>query len=221
MTRQERTDAAGRGLEGYAHGEGAHLRATDRALRKVPSAEALILVEGISDQIAVETLARRLGRDLDAEAVVVVPIGGAQAASRFLHRFGPSGEDLELAGLCDADGAAPFRTAMAAAGLGSTSTVAEMAERGFHVCTPDLEGELIGAVGAERIEAVLAEQGDLRSFRTLQKQPQWRDRSVDDQLHRFFRSVSRRNLRYARLLVDAAEPDHVPRPLAAVLASIR
>ena len=42
---------------------------------------AVVLVEGLSDQAAVEALAERRGRDLDAEGVAVVPIGGAQAIS--------------------------------------------------------------------------------------------------------------------------------------------
>ena len=65
-------------------------------------ARAVVLVEGISDQIAVETLAERRGRNLEAEGISIVPIGGAQAIGNFLDRFGPKGYDLELAGLCDA-----------------------------------------------------------------------------------------------------------------------
>lgn len=44
-------------------------------------ARAVILVEGWSDQAALEALARRRGRDLLAEGVVVMPIGGAARAS--------------------------------------------------------------------------------------------------------------------------------------------
>jgi predicted ATP-dependent endonuclease of OLD family len=36
----------------------------------------VVLVEGMSDRHAVETVARRRGRDLQAEAVAVVPMGG-------------------------------------------------------------------------------------------------------------------------------------------------
>ena len=61
-----------------------------------------MLVEGISDQCALEALAERRGRNLDAEGVSVVPIGGAQSIGRFLNRFGPEGLDVKLAGLCDA-----------------------------------------------------------------------------------------------------------------------
>jgi predicted ATP-dependent endonuclease of OLD family len=63
--------------------------------------QAVVLVEGISDQQAIEALARRHGRDLAAEGVAVVPIGGAQAIGGFLERLGPRGLDVRLAGLCD------------------------------------------------------------------------------------------------------------------------
>jgi hypothetical protein len=40
---------------------------------------AVVLLEGISDQIAVETLGARPGRNLSNEGISVVPMGGAQA----------------------------------------------------------------------------------------------------------------------------------------------
>ena len=58
---------------------------------------ALILVEGPSDRIALETLAARRGRDLAAEGVEVMSIGGAQAIARALR--GVSG--IRIAGLYD------------------------------------------------------------------------------------------------------------------------
>ena len=80
---------------------------------------AAILVEGVSDRIAVETLAGRRGRDLAAEGVSVVPIGGAQAVGRFLDELGPRGRNLALAGLCDAGEERDFRRGLERAGLGS------------------------------------------------------------------------------------------------------
>src|SRR6266702_7373897 len=56
-----RRELASRLLEGYVHGPAAATEATARALAKVAAAEAVVLVEGISDQIAVETLAVRRG----------------------------------------------------------------------------------------------------------------------------------------------------------------
>src|SRR5919201_179658 len=89
---------------------------TTRALAAA-DARAVVLVEGISDQIALETLARRRGRDLDAERISVVPIGGAQAIGHFLNLFGPERLDLGLAGLCDAQKESDFRRRLQAGGL--------------------------------------------------------------------------------------------------------
>jgi hypothetical protein len=183
-------------------------------------ARAVVLVEGISDQAAVEALAERHGRDLEAERVAVVPIGGAQAIARFLNLFGPQGLDLTLAGLCDAGEEADFRGGLESAGLGTGLTRAEMERLGFYVCVADLEDELIRAVGVAGVEAIAAEQGDLGSFRTLQKQEAWRGRPEHEQLRRFMGSGGRRKLRYARLLVEALDLDRMPRPLDRVLRHV-
>ena len=88
---------------------------------------------------------------------------------------------------------------------------------GFHVCFEDLEDELIRALGYSGVEEVLASQGDLHSFRTLQKQPAWRGKSTESQLRRFMGSGATRKIRYARLLVETLALDDIPRPLTAVL----
>jgi hypothetical protein len=181
---------------------------------------AVVLVEGISDRVAVETLAERRGRNLDAEGVSVVSIGGAQAIGTFLTRFGPRGLDLRLVGLCDAAEVGDFRRGLARAGLGSDLTRVEMERLGFYVCEADLEDELIRALGAPAVEQVVEAQEELGSFRTLQKQAAWRGRPTEDQLRRFMGSGGRRKIRYARLLVEALEPAQVPRPLDLVLTHV-
>jgi hypothetical protein len=173
--------------------------ATQRALARAEGAQALVLVEGFSDQIALETLAARYGRDLARKGVAIIPIGGAQAIGNFVARL----PDTQIVGLCDEDEERLFRHA-----LGDVE---------FFVCHADLEDELIRALGTEAVEAVLAEEGDADAFRTFRKQPAWRGRPADEQLHRFLGSAGRRKLRYARLLVDALDLDAVPAPLAAVL----
>ncbi len=181
---------------------------------------AVVLVEGISDRLAVEALTQRRGRDLGAEGVSVVPIGGAQAIARYLNRFGPRGLDVTLAGLCDAGEERDFRLGLERAGLGSDLTRSDMEALGFYVCDADLEDELIRAHGAARVEEIIAAQGDLRAFRTLQKQAAWHGRPVEDQLRRFMGSGGRRKIRYARLLVEGLASEHVPRPLDRVLAHV-
>jgi hypothetical protein len=179
-----------------------------------------VLVEGISDRVALHTLAERRGRDLDGEGVAVVPIGGAQAIARFLGVYGPQGRDLELAGLCDAGEEGDFRRGLERAGLGSQLTRADMERLGFFVCDADLEEELIRALGADKVLEVVEAQGDLGPFRTLQKQPEWRGRPVEAQLRRFMGSGGRRKIRYARFLVEALDLGRVPRPLELVLARV-
>ena len=181
---------------------------------------AVVLVEGISDQAAVETLAERRGRNLDAEGISVVPIGGAQAIGRFLSQFGPQGLDVRLAGLCDVAEEGDFRRGLERAGLGSDLTRADMEALGFYVCVADLEDELIRAHGAAAVERAVDAQGDLGAFRTLQKQPAWRGRPHEQQLQRFMGSGGRRKIRYARLLVEALDLTRVPRPLDLVLAHV-
>jgi len=180
----------------------------------------VVLVEGISDQRAVEALAERRGRNLDAEGISVVPIGGAQAIGSFLDRLGPNGLDLRLAGLCDAAEERHFRRALERAGLGSSLTRGDMEELGFYVCVVDLEDELIRALGADAVEEVVGAQGDLGPFRTLQKQPVWQGRPKEEQLRRFMGSGGRRKIRYARLLVEVLDLGAVPRPLDGVLAHV-
>lgn len=176
----------------------------------------VVLVEGISDRIAIETLAERRGRGLADEGVSVVAMGGAQAIRGFLERF----RGLRLAGLCDAGEALEFQRGLERAGLGSNLDRAAMEELGFYVCDPDLEAELIRALGADRVLEVVETHGDLPPFRTFQKQVEWRGRPVEDQLRRFMGSGGRRKTRYARVLVGALEPDRVPRPLDLVLARV-
>ena len=179
-----------------------------------------MLVEGTSDQRALEALAERRGRSLDAEGISVVPIGGAQSIGRFLNLFGPQGLDVRLAGLCDAAEEGDFRRGLERAGLGAQLTRADMERLGFYVCVADLEDELIRALGAASVEQVVDAQGDLGSFRTLQKQPAWQGRPVEEQLRRFMGSGGRRKIRYARLLIDALDLAQVPRPLDLVLAHV-
>jgi hypothetical protein len=165
----------------------------------------VVLVEGTSDQVAVETLAERRAVSLVAEGIEVVPIGGAQAIGRFLAHFGPLG--VPLAGLYDVAEEREFARA-----LGD-----DLERVGFFACEPDLEGELIRALGADAVEAVAEAHGELNAFRTLQKQPAWRGQPAEEQLRRFMGSGGSRKIRYARLLVEALEPEAAPAPLARVL----
>jgi hypothetical protein len=177
----------------------------------------VILVEGVSDQLALEALAERRGRNLAADGIAIVPMGGAQAIGRFLERFGPRGLDLRLAGLCDEGEEGDFRHALERAGLGSNLTRVDMEQLGFYVCVADLEDELVRSAGAAAVEQVIAAEGEIGSFRTFQKQPAKRELPYEEQLWRF---MWNRKERYATLLVQALDLSRVPRPLDGVLAHV-
>jgi OLD-like protein len=178
----------------------------------------VVVVEGSSDQIAIETLAGRRGVDFATAGIQVVRLGGAHRIGSFLARLGRPTDGLRLAGLCDAGEERVFRGALERAGFGSDLTRAGMERLGFYVCVADLEDELIRALGSAAVEDILRRNGDLHRFRTLQQMPAWRGRAVEEQLRRFMGSGGRRKIRYARILVDALDLDCVPRPLDRVLA---
>ena len=190
-------------LTGYVSGPAAATEATAVALARAAAARAVVLVEGISDQIAVETLALRHGRDLAADGVAVLPVGGAHGMPRYLRRFGPG---VRLAGLCDAGEAPVVRRAAA--------------ELDLFVCVDDLEDELIRALGPDRVTEIFAAHDDLAAFRTIQRQPAWRGKPETAQLRRFLAAGSQRKLRYARLLTESIDLDRTPPPLAALLAAV-
>lgn len=208
------------GLLGYAHGPDAPIAAANTAYARAQQARTLVFVEGISDQIAVETLARRKGVDLDRLSVVVFPVGGSKSVTRYLREFGPMGEGKTLAGLCDADAAGIFSRALFNTGFTSVRSPDDMAEIGFFICDRYLEDELIRALGPERIVEIIQSQGDIAPLQTLQAQAQWRDRPLAEQIRRFFSSKARRSLRYARLLVEACDSNRIPRPLEAVVERV-
>jgi predicted ATP-dependent endonuclease of OLD family len=176
-------------------------------------ARAIVLVEGISDRVALETLAERLGRDLGREGVEIVPIGGAQALGRFLE--GTSAR--RVAGLCDAGEQRSYARALERAGFGAGLTREDMESLGFYVCEVDLEDELIRAIGADVVLHIAQEQGDLPRFHTFQKQIEHREKTIEAQLHRW---MGNRKIRYARLLVEALDLSRIPRPLDGVLAHV-
>ena len=204
------------------HDEGTRVYADfyRREASKVFSARAVVLVEGVSDQLALEALAERRGRNLDVEGVSIVPMGGVTNISKALGVFGPRGFAVKLAGLCDAGEEGDFKRALELAGLGSNLTRADMERLGFYVCVADLEDELIRALGAAAVERVLDAKGDLELFRTFQKQPTWRGRTAEEQLRRFIGTTSGRKIQSGAMLFDALDLDRIPRPLDGVFAHV-
>lgn len=185
----------------------------------VAEPRTIVLVEGPTDRAVVRTLARRQGRDLDAEGIEVVAIGGAMNIRTFLELLGAPRPDVRFAGLCDDNEAPYFQRALESAGFAEKVSREDLERLGFFVCVRDLEEELIRALGAEAVEEVLCAHGEIVSFRTLQKQPAWHGRPLEKQLRRFLGSQSRRAAA-TTWLAQAVELERIPPPLAGLLASL-
>ncbi|MFG3281889.1 TOPRIM nucleotidyl transferase/hydrolase domain-containing protein [Streptomyces sp. NPDC048111] len=170
-----------------------------------------VLLEGASDFAAVETLAARRGRDLGAEGVCVIAMGGAMSVGRYAGLLGPPGLGLRLTGLCDVRERRYYDRALQRA---------RAPLPGYFVCEADLEDELIRALGTARVEAIVAAEGDDRAWQTFLHQPAQLDRPRPLQLRRFLGTKKGRKIRYGRLLVEALDLAEVPAPLDALLAAL-
>jgi len=171
----------------------------------------VVLLEGLSDAAAVGALAAGRGRDLAAEGVCVMPMGGAMNVGHFARVLGPPGLDLRLTGLCDERERGFYARGLERAGAGRAE---------FFVCAADLEDELIRALGVTRVEELVRAQGELRPLRTFLSQPAQRDRTPQQQLRRFLGTKKGRKIHYGRVLVEALRPESVPAPLEDLLARL-
>ncbi|MEU9802587.1 TOPRIM nucleotidyl transferase/hydrolase domain-containing protein [Streptomyces sp. NPDC051000] len=170
-----------------------------------------VLLEGPSDLAAVEALAERRGRDLTAEGVGVVSMGGAMSVGCHAGLLGPPGLGLRLTGLCDEREQPFYERGLERAGA---------PRQGFFVCVADLEEELIRALGTARVEEIVRAEGDLRAWQTFLHQPAQHDRPRHRQLRRFLGTKKGRKIRYGRLLVEALDPEGAPAPLDDLLGSL-
>jgi hypothetical protein len=192
----------------------------ERITNEARQATTVVLVEGLSDQIVLEVLAERQGRALRADGTFIVPTGGATNFARCLTIFGPRGIDVRVAGLYDSPVKDRIRRSLETAAIGQGDDREGLESWGFYGCVTDLEDEMIRALGAGQVELVVAAEGEVRSFRRLQGMPFHRQRSLDDQLHRFIGTHSGRKYRYARSLALSLDLSHLPTPLAGLLGHL-
>jgi hypothetical protein len=193
------TEAAGAGS--------AALAAAAARARSDPGSCAVVLVEGMSDQAAMDTLAARCGRDLRGEGIFVVPMGGATNIGHFVDLFGPGGFGVRLAGLCDQGEERDFWRGLDRVGP-------------YFVCVADLEDELIRALGTGRVEELIQAEGESGPFRTFTRQPAHRETPRDQQLRRFMGTRSGRKIRYGHVLAAALDLTRIPGPLVGLLSAV-
>lgn len=184
-------------------------RATELAARV--GVRTAVLLEGPSDLAAVETLAARRSRDLAAEGVCPIAMGGAMSVGRFAGLLGPPGLGLRLTGLCDEREQRYYDRAL---------DRARAPREGFFVCRTDLEDELVRALGVPRVEEIVQAEGDFPAWQTFTRQPAQQDRSPHQRMRRFLGTRKGRKIRYGHLLVEALTPRQVPAPLDGLLACL-
>lgn len=180
----------------------------------------IVLVEGLSDKVAIDALAKRRGRNLSDEGITIIAIGGATKIWGFLDLLGPRGLDVKLSGLCDIGEERHLRRALQRAGFGINLSKFDMETLGFYICDADLEDELIRSLGVNKMLEVIAAQGDLGRFYLFRRQPEWQEQSSQAQLRRWLGTTAHRKISYAPLLVNALDLDRVPVPLERLLARV-
>lgn len=164
-----------------------------------------LLVEGESDKAAVVTVLPRFGIDLEAEHITVTVINGAGNFGRAIpeavklgHRVGGMYDEAEAHFVSDALNRYPGE---------------DLTRQGFFACCPDLELELVGAVGHVETAALLDTHGDLKTFRNFQDQPKYKDAEVTEQLRRYIGANGARKAKYAAIMAEAVDFEAMPEPL--------
>ncbi|MFJ9248583.1 TOPRIM nucleotidyl transferase/hydrolase domain-containing protein [Streptomyces sp. NPDC101776] len=170
-----------------------------------------VLLEGPSDVAAVDALAERRGRNLAAEGVCVLSIGGAMSVGHYARLLGAPGLGLRLTGLCDERERAYYARGFEHVGATQDS---------FFVCAADLEDELIRTLGVPRVEELVDAEGESRALKTFLRQPAQQGRAPQQQFRRFLGTKKGRKIRYGRVLTEALDPARVPAPLDGLLASL-
>jgi energy-coupling factor transporter ATP-binding protein EcfA2 len=180
---------------------------------------AAILVEGVSDKYAIEALALRTNRNLDAEGISIVSMHGAGGIATFLKLLGQDGLKIKLIGLCDAAEESDWAKSLESNGHGSKLDRAAMASLGFFVCDKDLEDVLITAVGEAATLELISNQGDAAAFKAFAKQPAHSGKTTKEQLHDFIHSRGR-HVTYAPLFVEQLDLSKLPPSLESVINAL-
>jgi hypothetical protein len=173
----------------------------------------VVLVEGRSDVGVVQDL---LGRRAVQHEVEVVSLEGVTNFDRTLVTLESEPHPPRVAGLCDAGEAGFLVRSLARRGR-PVQSAADLPRHGFFVCDTDLEDELIRALGSDVVAEVVEEMGDGPRFAVFANQPEWRDRPVEDQLHRFAGTRSGRKEQLARALATRLDDTTTPPPLRGLL----
>jgi putative ATP-dependent endonuclease of the OLD family len=179
-------------------------------------ARAVVLVEGPSDKYALAVVAERLGRNLDAEGVSIVAMGGAGLIGGYLRIFAKRGFGLSVAALCDQAEEGVFAEGLRTDGC-HVENRGDLEACGFFVCETDLEDELLRRLGEEQVRELVQREGDNGRFSGFTQQERYRGLGFSEQIRAF---VARYKVRYAPVLAAAIPAESIPTPLRKVLEMV-
>jgi hypothetical protein len=179
----------------------------------------VVLLEGVSDVVAVRSAAATAGVDLSR--CRLVDMGGiTNVRGHLVGLADAAGGGAPVLGLCDAAEAHVVVAALRSWDR-SARGPGDLPARGFFVCEADLEDELLRALGATRAIGVLSRLGLQGKLEALRRQPAWRERPVHDQLHRFAGVASGRKALLAGALTAELAVEELPEPLALLVERLR
>ena len=105
--------------------------------------ERLLFVEGASDRILLHSAAHAAGLSLASKGIHILPLDGGGSFRRAFEILGPTGYAVPTSGLCDLDAQSNWAQILNLA-------VADLEAHQYFTCDPDLEGEVVGGLGAAR-----------------------------------------------------------------------
>lgn len=116
------------------------------------TATSVVAVEGPSERLLVTAAARVQGLSLHRSGIHVFDLGGADKFVNAYAAFGPPGFGVRIFGLVDEDHRESWAKVLGVAPL-------DLEAKGYRVCTPDLEGEIVNELGATRVIELLVAGG--------------------------------------------------------------
>lgn len=124
------------------------------------TATSVVAVEGPSERLLVTAMARVQGLSLHRLGVHIFDLGGADKFVNAYAAFGPPGFGVSIFGLVDEDHRDSWAKVLSVA-------PADLETEGYRVCAPDLEGEIVNELGAERVIELLVAGGVSTEARLL------------------------------------------------------
>jgi putative ATP-dependent endonuclease of OLD family len=125
------------------------------------TAKQVIVVEGISDRILVEAVAKAIGMGLDRMGIAVFEIDGADKFPNVYKLLGPDGFQIPVVGLVDDNEKGKWLSAFG-------GKPKDVIGKQLWVSAPDLEDEYCRGIGPDKVAKILVDAGVCREEGVLQ-----------------------------------------------------